>query len=67
MGDIDKLAGSYEFRKQVAEGKTAEEIRNSWEPGIKISCGATLNKYADFGNIIISQSISPKYSSVPDK
>ena len=34
MGDIDKLAGSYEFRKQVVEGKTAEEIRNSWEPAL---------------------------------
>ena len=34
MGDIDKLAGSYEFRKQVIEGKTAAEIRTSWEPGL---------------------------------
>ncbi len=32
MGDIDKLAGSYEFRKQVMEGKSVKEIQASWEP-----------------------------------
>lgn len=32
MGDIDKLAGSYEFRKQVMEGKSIKEIQASWEP-----------------------------------
>jgi uncharacterized protein YbbC (DUF1343 family) len=34
MGDIDKLAGTYEFRKQIIAGKTAGEIRDSWEPGL---------------------------------
>jgi uncharacterized protein YbbC (DUF1343 family) len=34
MGDIDKLAGNYAFRKQIAEGKTVKEIRDSWEPGL---------------------------------
>lgn len=32
MGDIDKLAGSYDFRKQVMEGKSIKEIQDSWEP-----------------------------------
>jgi uncharacterized protein YbbC (DUF1343 family) len=34
MGNIDFLAGVYEFRKQIEEGKTAEEIQKSWEPGL---------------------------------
>lgn len=34
MGDIDKLAGTYEFRQQIIAGKTAAEIRQSWEPGL---------------------------------
>jgi uncharacterized protein YbbC (DUF1343 family) len=32
IGNIDGLAGVYEFRKQVIAGKTAKEIRDSWEP-----------------------------------
>jgi uncharacterized protein YbbC (DUF1343 family) len=34
MGNIDFLAGVYEFRKQIEEGKTAEEIQKTWEPGL---------------------------------
>ncbi len=34
MGNIDFLAGVYDFKKQVIAGKTAEEIRASWEPGL---------------------------------
>lgn len=34
MGDIDKLAGVYDFKKQIMEGKTEAEIRKSWEPGL---------------------------------
>lgn len=32
MGNIDLLAGSYDFRKQIIAGKTAEQIQESWEP-----------------------------------
>lgn len=32
MGNIDVLAGVYDFRKQIIEGKTEQEIRQSWEP-----------------------------------
>jgi uncharacterized protein YbbC (DUF1343 family) len=28
------LAGVYEFRKQIEEGKTVEEIQKTWEPGL---------------------------------
>lgn len=34
MGDIDKLSGTYDLRKQIAEGKSAAEIYASWEPGL---------------------------------
>lgn len=34
MGDIDKLAGSSEFRKQIIAGKSIKEIQDSWEPGL---------------------------------
>jgi uncharacterized protein YbbC (DUF1343 family) len=34
MNDIDKLAGSYEFKKQIVAGKSAREILKSWEPGL---------------------------------
>jgi uncharacterized protein YbbC (DUF1343 family) len=30
-----KLAGSKELQKQISEGKTEQEIRASWEPGLK--------------------------------
>ncbi len=34
MGDIDKLSGSSEFRKQIIAGKSVKEIQDSWEPGL---------------------------------
>ncbi|QNL48673.1 DUF1343 domain-containing protein [Olivibacter sp. SDN3] len=34
MGKIENLMGYDQFRKQIAEGKTEEEIRASWEPGL---------------------------------
>jgi len=34
IGNIDKLAGVYEFRKQVEAGVSEEEIRKTWEPGL---------------------------------
>ncbi|HEV7346886.1 DUF1343 domain-containing protein [Telluribacter sp.] len=32
MGNIDGLAGVYDFKKQIMAGQSAEEIRASWEP-----------------------------------
>lgn len=34
MGDINKLAGTAEFKKQIIAGKSAAEIYASWEPGL---------------------------------
>ena len=34
MGNIDFLAGSYEFKKQIIEGKSVKEIQDSWEPAL---------------------------------
>ncbi|MDB5295265.1 MAG: hypothetical protein JWO31_1248 [Phycisphaerales bacterium] len=34
IGDIDKLAGTTEFRKQIIAGLSEEEIRKTWEPGL---------------------------------
>jgi uncharacterized protein YbbC (DUF1343 family) len=34
MGNIDKLAGVAEFKEQIKAGKSEEEIRKSWEPGL---------------------------------
>jgi uncharacterized protein YbbC (DUF1343 family) len=34
MGNINKLAGTTLFKEQIIEGKTEEEIRKSWEPGL---------------------------------
>jgi uncharacterized protein YbbC (DUF1343 family) len=34
INDIDKLAGTREFKQQIIAGKTEEEIRKSWEPGL---------------------------------
>lgn len=34
MGNFDKLAGTAELKKQIIAGKTEEEIRRSWEPGL---------------------------------
>ena len=33
---FDKLAGTESIRSQIIEGKSAIEIRKSWEPGIKV-------------------------------
>lgn len=34
MGNFDKLAGTYDLKQQIIAGKTEEEIRLSWEPGL---------------------------------
>lgn len=34
MGNIDLLAGTDEFRKQIIAGKSVKEIQDSWEPGL---------------------------------
>ncbi len=34
MGNIDKLAGTTVFKEQIIAGKSEEEIRQSWEPGL---------------------------------
>lgn len=34
INDIDKLAGTREFKEQIIAGKSEEEIRKSWEPGL---------------------------------
>lgn len=34
MGVIERLIGTEQFRTQIAEGKTEEEIRKTWEPGL---------------------------------
>jgi len=32
IGNIDQLAGTDEFRKQIIAGKSVKEIQDSWEP-----------------------------------
>lgn len=34
IGNIDYLAGVYDFKKQIESGVSAAEIRASWEPGL---------------------------------
>ena len=34
IGNIDYLSGDYEFRKQIAQGKSVAEIQASWEPAL---------------------------------
>jgi uncharacterized protein YbbC (DUF1343 family) len=34
INDIDKLAGTRDFKEQIIAGKSEEEIRKSWEPGL---------------------------------
>lgn len=34
INDIDRLAGTRDFKEQISSGKTEEEIRKSWEPGL---------------------------------
>lgn len=34
IGNFDKLAGTTSLRQQIIAGKSEEEIRQSWEPGL---------------------------------
>ena len=34
MGDINKLAGTENFKKQLVAGTSEADIRRSWEPGL---------------------------------
>ncbi len=34
INDIDRLAGTREFKEQIAAGKTEEAIRATWQPGL---------------------------------
>lgn len=34
MGNINKLAGTVQFKEQIIAGKSEAEIRQSWEPGL---------------------------------
>ncbi|QEH42943.1 exo-beta-N-acetylmuramidase NamZ domain-containing protein [Chitinophaga sp. XS-30] len=34
IGDINKLSGDYAFKKQIEEGRSVQEIQQSWEPGL---------------------------------
>lgn len=34
MGSIDFLSGDYEFKQQILAGKSPDDIRRSWEPGL---------------------------------
>jgi len=34
MGTIERLIGVADFRKQIIAGKSEDEIRKSWEPGL---------------------------------
>ena len=34
MGVIERLVGSALFRQQIIDGKSEQEIRDSWEPGL---------------------------------
>ncbi|MHC2991057.1 hypothetical protein OB13_05475 [Pontibacter sp. HJ8] len=34
IGDINKLAGTKQFKEQIIAGVSEEEIRKSWEPGL---------------------------------
>lgn len=34
MGNFDKLAGTTDLKQQIIEGKSEQEIRVSWEPGL---------------------------------
>ena len=35
IGNIDFLAGTREFKEQIIAGKTEDEIRATWQPGLK--------------------------------
>ena len=34
INDIDRLAGTRDFKEQIISGKSEEEIRKTWEPGL---------------------------------
>lgn len=34
MGNFDKLGGTYDLKQQIIAGKSEQEIRQSWEPGL---------------------------------
>jgi len=34
VGSIDKLAGVAEFKQQIMDGKSEDEIRATWQPGL---------------------------------
>jgi uncharacterized protein YbbC (DUF1343 family) len=34
VGNIDKLAGVSEFKQQIIDGKSEDEIRATWQPGL---------------------------------
>jgi uncharacterized protein YbbC (DUF1343 family) len=34
MGDFNKLAGTENLKQQIIDGKSEDEIRASWEPGL---------------------------------
>lgn len=34
IGDINKLAGTFEFKEQIIAGKSEDEIRATWQPGL---------------------------------
>jgi uncharacterized protein YbbC (DUF1343 family) len=34
VGSIDKLAGVTEFKQQIMDGKSEDEIRATWQPGL---------------------------------
>ncbi|HZZ42682.1 MAG TPA: DUF1343 domain-containing protein [Tepidisphaeraceae bacterium] len=44
VGSIDKLAGTTEFKKQIAAGMSEDEIRKTWEPGLA-AFGKVREKY----------------------
>ncbi len=44
MGDINKLAGVYDFKKQIEQGMSEENIRKTWEPGLT-ACKEMRTKY----------------------
>lgn len=35
IGNFDKLAGTSQLREQIVAGKSEQEIRKTWEPGLK--------------------------------
>jgi uncharacterized protein YbbC (DUF1343 family) len=34
IGNIDKLAGTSDFKKLIVAGASEEQIRSTWEPGL---------------------------------